>query len=233
MTAKYICIEGTEGCYKTTNARALSDSLELMGYKVLQTKEPGTPHLSLTMDLRGIMLDGKHEAQMTVKAREFVSQAIRSIHLEKLVIPAFNSYDYIIQDRGMLSGMAYGIACGNKASDLALLMELVCNDTKLSLVRKADFANMSVLYYEQAWNIYDQIIFLKGDTEKGLQKAQAAKQEFAAGDAIESKGLAFMKTVDEHFSILTTDSKNVHTVDVTAKDPQIILTEILSKVLEA
>ncbi len=227
MTAKYICIEGTEGCYKTTNTRALADSLELMGYKVLQTKEPGTPHIPLTMELRNIMLDAKHEPHMTRQAREFVSQAIRSIHLSKLIVPALETYDYIIQDRGLLSGLAYGIACGNTGDAIADLTEYIIEDTLFAdPARKA--RSPSWLTWEPTWSIYDKIIFLKGDTEKGLQLAQASKQEFAAGDAIESKGLGFMKQVDATFSKLIGDSDAVATIDVTAKTPQVILTEILA-----
>lgn len=223
--AQYICIEGTEGCYKTTNTRALANALEQSGYKVLQTKEPGTSHIPLTMELRGIMLDKKHDAHLTVRGRELVSQAIRSVHLEKLVSEGLNNYDYIIQDRGLLSGMAYGVACGNLASDILMLVEYITHKFKPT---KPGFP---------AWNIYDKIIFLKGDTEKGLQQAQAAKQEFAAGDNIEARGLNFMMQVEANFSSLidlaakARVSSNIVTIDVTAKTPQVILTEILGAVM--
>src|SRR5512135_1519125 len=97
--AKYICFEGTEGSFKTTNAVMLAKYLEGKGYKVLLTKEPGTPLSPLTMELRGIMLDAQYESQMTMVAREFISQAIRSIHIEKIILPALQEYDFIIQDR--------------------------------------------------------------------------------------------------------------------------------------
>jgi dTMP kinase len=103
-TAKYICFEGTEGSGKSTQTQKLVDYLRSKGYKVLQTKEPGTPLSPLTMELRKIMLDSQYESQLTMTARELISQAIRSIHLERVVIPALSEYDYIIQDRGILSG---------------------------------------------------------------------------------------------------------------------------------
>src|ERR1019366_42337 len=108
-----ICLEGCEGVGKTTQTQKLVDHLRAKGFKVLQTKEPGTPHLPLTMLLRGVMLDKQYDEQLTPLARELISQAIRSIHIEKLIVPALTEYDYIIQDRGILSGLAYGSACGN------------------------------------------------------------------------------------------------------------------------
>ena len=111
--AKYILIEGTEGAGKGTQIEKLVKYLESKGHKVLSTKEPGTPHLPLTMEQRKIMLDDKYSSQMSLKGRELQSQSIRSNHLVKLIKPALDEYDFIIQDRGLVSGLAYGEACGN------------------------------------------------------------------------------------------------------------------------
>lgn len=233
--AKYICIEGTEGCYKTTNTRALANSLELMGKKVLQTKEPGTPALPLTNILRGVMLDKQYDSQLTRPARELISQAIRSIHLERLVGPALATHDYIIQDRGLMSGFAYGIACGNDFMDISDMVDYIVEDTPFDpMVSYSDEApNPAVQAVVLPWMIYDHVIFLKGDTEKGLQIAAAAKQEFAAGDNIEARGLDFMKAVEENFMEMIENTPNVTIIDVTGKTPQVILTEILTAIGEA
>lgn len=176
--AKYLCFEGTEGSGKTTHTAKLAKYLEEKGYKVLLTKEPGTPHAPLTMALRGIMLDAQHEPQMTRAAREFVSQAIRSIHIEKVIVPALKEYDYIIQDRGLLSGFAYGHACGNSHLFLSQLAAEACSSA------------------DSDWHeLYDKVIYMRVDPEVGLLSAQKAKKEFAAGDAIEAKGSEFMRRV--------------------------------------
>lgn len=176
--AKYICFEGTEGSGKSTHTAKLVKYLQDKGFKVLQTKEPGTPLAPLTMELRGIMLDAKHEPQMTVAAREFISQAIRSIHIEKVILPALEEYDFIIQDRGILSGIAYGHACGNSHLFLAQLASEVCRS------------------FQGDWHeLYDKVVYLKNDAAKGLALAKQTKQEFAAGDAIEARGDEFMVRV--------------------------------------
>jgi thymidylate kinase len=182
--AKYICFEGTEGVGKTTQTKILVDYLRSQGFKVLQTKEPGTPLEPLTMTLRGIMLDNQYDNTLTRPAREFISQAIRSIHLERVIVPALEEYDYIVQDRGILSGYAYGVACGNSF-----------NNIRNMAIQNVHSANDRNIFDISPESIYDFVVYLRGDSNKGLQKALATKQEFTAGDAMESRGNSFIEQV--------------------------------------
>ena len=215
--AKYICLEGTEGVGKTTQTQLLVDELKSRGFTVLQTKEPGTSLVPLTMVLRGIMLDNQYDAVMTRPAREFISQAIRSIHLEQLIVPNLYKYDFIIQDRGILSGYAYGTACGNLYRDLQNLSEQV--------VDSAD-NNQSILPPSAA-DMYDHVIYLKGDTLKGLATAKAAKQEFATGDAMESRGNDFISQVSFNMEYMAESFKTVR-IDVDGKSIADVHSEILT-----
>lgn len=180
--ATYICFEGTEGCGKTTHTKKLVDYLRSRGYSVLATKEPGTPHAPLTMQLRAIMLDKQYDDALTAPARELISQAIRSIHLEKVVLPAIAEYDFIVQDRGILSGLAYGTACGNDPERIMALSEYVTEEARSLLGN----------------SLYDCIIYLKGNTSAGLKKALQAKQEFETGDAMEARGNSFIETASQN-----------------------------------
>ncbi len=207
--AKYFCLEGTEGSGKSTHTARLVKHLQDKGFKVLQTKEPGTPLAPVTMDLRGIMLDAKHESQMTVAAREFISQAIRSIHIEKVILPALEEYDYIIQDRGILSGLTYGHACGNSHLFLAQLASEVCAKVP------GDWHNL-----------YDKVIYLKNDAAKGLARAKQAKQEFADGDAMEAKGDQFMMQVAKDMDEMVHAFPHC-TINVEGKTVEENFTEIL------
>lgn len=207
--AKYICFEGTEGSFKTTNATMLAKYLEDKGYKVLLTKEPGTPHSPLTMELRGVMLDAKYESQMTPVAREFISQAIRSIHIDKVIIPALQEYDFIIQDRGILSGLSYGHACGNPHFFLAQLASECCR-------------NFNGDWYD----LYDKVVLLRHDAVAGLARAQAAKQEFTTGDAIEAKGTEFMLKVAKDMNEMVNAFPHC-TIDVEGKTVEENFAEIL------
>lgn len=207
--AKYFCFEGTEGSGKSTHTVRLVKYLQDKGFKVLQTREPGTPLAPLTMDLRSIMLDTKYEPQMTVAAREFISQAIRSIHIEKVILPALDEYDYIIQDRGILTGLTYGHACGNSHLFLAQLASEVC--TKV----------------EGDWHgLYDKVVYLKNDAAKGLALAKQTKQEFASGDAMEAKGNEFMVQVAKDMDEMVHAFPHC-TINVEGKTVEENFTEIL------
>jgi dTMP kinase len=215
--AKYFVIEGVEGVGKTTQTQLLVDALKARGFSVLQTKEPGTSLVPLTMVLRGIMLDNQYDAEMTRPAREFISQAIRSIHLERLVVPALGKYDFIIQDRGILSGYAYGTACGNTFSDLKQLTDQVVDAADNSL---------NVLPPITA-EMYDTVLYLRGDSLKGLAKAKAAKQEFSTGDAMESRGDDFMTQVSFNMDHMS-ESFNTVRIDVDGKSIEEVHNEILN-----
>lgn len=217
MKTRYICLEGTEGVGKTTQTQLLVDTLRARGFSVLQTKEPGTSLVPLTMVLRGIMLDNQYDDAMTRPAREFISQAIRSIHLENLIIPALGQYDYIVQDRGILSGYAYGTACGNKFRDIKELVNQV--------VDSAD--NDANILPPLAEQIYDTVIYLKGDSLKGLAKAKQAKQEFAAGDAMESRGNNFISDVSFNMDFMS-ERFNTVKIEVDGKSIEEVHNEILT-----
>lgn len=218
MKARYICLEGVEGVGKTTQTQLLVDALRHKGYSVLQTKEPGTSHIPLTMLLRNIMLDNQYDAYMTRPAREFISQAIRSIHLEHLIVPATTKYDFIVQDRGILSGLAYGTACGN---DLSFLDKL-----SYSIVDAANDTGGGVIS-GAAPRVYDTVVYLRGDSLKGLMKAKSTKQEFVAGDAMESRGDNFITNVASNMDRMSKYFNSV-TIDIDSKSIEEVHSEILA-----
>lgn len=209
--AKYIVFEGTEGCGKTTYTHMLVDYLTGRGYSVLQTKEPGTSHSPLTMKLRQIILDNNYDAELTTTARELICQAIRSIHLEKVVMPALQEYDFVIQDRGILSALAYGKACGNTDLFLTQLVGQVVAPTG-----------------KNPYSLYDRVIYLKADAAHGLVRAKASKQEFAAGDAMEARGAQFMDNVANNMDEMV-KAFNHCIVHVDGKTIEQVFKEILIK----
>jgi dTMP kinase len=204
---RYICFEGVEGSYKTTNTKRLTDYLIERGYNVLRTKEPGTPLNPLTMKLREIMLSNEYASDMTELSREFISQAIRSIHLEKVIWQCDGAYDFIIQDRGTLSGIAYATEIGHEV------------DFILGLTKKVTEAD--------TWNIYSDVVLMVNDPTKGLSLAEQ-KQEYAGGDAMESMGDQFMKNVLGRMQTLTEYEENVHRVYVDDRTEDEVFNDILT-----
>jgi len=209
--ARYISLEGVEGVGKTTQCDLLVETLKAQGFQVLRTKEPGIQLLPITMALRSMMLDSQYNDELTVIARELISQTIRSIHIEKLVIPARSTYDYIVQDRGVLSGLSYGWACGN---DIEWLRDMALRVSKVN----------------KLYDIYDDIVVLDGNVASGLSRAQACKQEFKAGDAMEAKGVSFLDQVSRNMRLLSSEFP-VRVVRVDGLDIQQVHDEI-KKVLK-
>ena len=217
--ARYICFEGTEGVGKTTQTQKLVDYLRSKGYSVLQTKEPGTPLCPLTMQLRGIMLDNQYDKVLTRPARELISQAIRSIHLERVVYPAMQEYDFIIQDRGIVSGLSYGVACDNPRDKIMQLVEYVVPE------RPFDNDGLNNTGYDKP--LYDTVIYLKGDPSKGLATAKGAKQEFEKGDAMESRGVSFIQQAAKNMDS-EADMFDAKTINVDGKNIEQVFQDILS-----
>lgn len=177
----YVVFEGGEGTYKSSTMKTVADRLTNHGYRVLMTKEPGTPLLPITMELRKIMLDNKHDSELSPYAREFISQAIRQIHIEKLIRPAYSSglYDVILQDRGIMSGLIYAHACG------------------------VDATPFTPRYLGQAgvvdqFHLYDLTIVFDR-SKHSLDVAVNSKDEFGSGDAMESRGDEFHSIVNAKF----------------------------------
>jgi thymidylate kinase len=218
--ARYFVFEGVEGVGKTTQVDLLVKHLTNKGFSVLKTKEPGSEHSPLTMTLRKIMLDSQFDTELTIPAREFISQAIRSIHLEKVITPSLYKYDYIIQDRGILSGYAYAKSCGNSFDDI---YNMTCQNI--------DFANISAstsLFHYKPENIYDRVIYLKGNPTKSLAKAINSKNEFSSGDAIEAKGESFILNVSGNMDMYS-KRFNTEIINVDNKNIDEVFLEILSK----
>jgi dTMP kinase len=182
--AQYICFEGTEGVGKTTQVQKLVEYLSQTN-KVLQTKEPGTPLLPITLQLRSLVLDNKFDPYLSQTSRELINQASRSIHLEYLIKPNLYKTDYIVQDRGVLSSLSYGKACKNKSKFLKSLSD--------SVVINSGIAKK----YHQ---LYDHVIILKGNPKNNLKRAKQAKKEFKKGDAMESKGDKFIAKVEQYMT---------------------------------
>ncbi len=210
MTAKYVVFEGIDGTGKSTQAKKTAQYLREQGFSVLETKEPGTQLLPITMELRNLMLNSEFDSQITNTARELLSQAIRSIHVEKLILESLDKYDYIIQDRGVLSNFAYGNACGNS----------------IKMISDINMINIAALkgrnnYYD----LYDKVILLKGDPINSLNRAANSKKEFEQGDALEAKGTDFMKVVGENMQKYST-LFNTAQISIDNKDIESVFDEI-------
>lgn len=146
----------------------------------------------------------------TLESRELIIQTVRYLHLEFLNNYSKN-YDYVVQDRGILSGICYGLSNG---LDLTFMESL--NNT----IVKSFFAKKDM------FSLYDQIIILDGNVANGLKRALSSKKEFEDGDVMENKGSSFLKTVSDNFSKNKVNFKNVANISVDNKSIDDVFLEI-------
>lgn len=98
-SARYIALEGAEGCGKSTQAGWLADDLGA----VLTREQGGTPIGRL---IRGILLDPDH-VELDHRAEALLNAADRAQHLVEVVAPALAAGRHVVSDRSVWSTLAY------------------------------------------------------------------------------------------------------------------------------
>ena len=201
--ALYICFEGIEGTGKGTQIELLKN--KLINKKVLYTKEPGTDRVPLTLKIRELILNKKYENIIDNYSRELLLQAVRSIHLSSDIIPNLSKFDYIIQDRGLMSGYAYGYQNFSKEDIDILNLKTINNCWNQNI--------------KHPFDIYDLIIYFKAnESSHFLEKAKNAKQEFIEGDIIEERGSSFMDNVLSEYDNLSLKFKKIKKILLNKKN---------------
>ena len=102
---KYIVFEGTDGSGKTTLSSMIAD---LIPNDKVVTKEPGSPHVQLCVDIREEILN--HAGLHIDRDPEFYAYlfaADTKLHMERVVKPALNAGKWVVSDRSVMSDYAY------------------------------------------------------------------------------------------------------------------------------
>lgn len=98
-TARYIALEGAEGCGKSTQAAWLAADLDA----VLTREQGGTP---IGQFIRAIVLDPDH-TELDHRAEALLNAADRAQHLAEVVEPALAAGRHVVSDRSIYSTLAY------------------------------------------------------------------------------------------------------------------------------
>ncbi len=100
----FISLEGGEGSGKTTQITKLREMLLLLGHDVIITREPGgVPEAESIRNLL-VQRDG---GQWSAMSEVLLLFAARSMHIEKLILPALDAGKIVICDRFTDSTIAY------------------------------------------------------------------------------------------------------------------------------
>lgn len=99
MTARYIALEGLEGCGKSTHATRLAARLDAVA-----TREPGGTRIGSL--LRSILADTA-STDMAPRTEALLMAADRAQHMAEVVRPALEAGRHVVSDRSIYSTLAY------------------------------------------------------------------------------------------------------------------------------
>jgi len=100
----FITFEGIDKSGKTTQAKLLAEDLELRGYRVILTREPGGTEVAEKV---AALLKDPSNRELQPIAELFLYMASRSQHTLSLIIPSLKEGKTVISDRYSDSTLAY------------------------------------------------------------------------------------------------------------------------------
>lgn len=113
----FICIEGLDGCGKTTQAKLLVKNLKAKGYDVSLTAEPSRGKIGRF--IKKHLLHCGRRGSSVVEALLFAADRIE--HVNNEVFPTLEKGKHVVSDRYVYSSLAYQGATG---LDLAWIKRL-------------------------------------------------------------------------------------------------------------
>jgi dTMP kinase len=118
----FITFEGGEGTGKSTQVRALKQTLTERGYDVLATREPGgSPGAEA---VRHVLLSGAAE-EFGIRMEATLFAAARSDHVEEVIRPAVTKGTIVLCDRFMDSTRVYQGVTGNLEPQFVKALERI------------------------------------------------------------------------------------------------------------
>lgn len=165
---KFIVLDGTEGCGKSTQAVLLCDALAADGLEVLPVRDPGSTRIG--EQIRAILLDPAH-AEMSMRCEMLLYMAARAQMMAQMIGPALASGKTVVCDRFVSSTLAYqlggeglsaadiraaaDIAIGGRWPDLTILLDMPPDKSLARVNRPKDRIEQRPMeYHEQVRRNY-------------------------------------------------------------------------------
>lgn len=104
----FICVEGLDGCGKTTQTKILVNRLKKRSYNAVYTTEPSCGKIGNF--IRRYCLHGEKRVSSVVEALLFAAD--RFEHVENEIIPSLKEGKIVVSDRYVYSSLAYQGATG-------------------------------------------------------------------------------------------------------------------------
>lgn len=141
---KFFCLEGIDGCGKSTQLKLLAEFLSNEGFDVLTLREPGGSEIS--EKIRALLLDVRYKDSMSAKTELLLYSAARAQLVAEKIVPALESGKVILADRFAWSTLAYqgygrgldrdtilslsDIACGKFAPSLTIVLDISLEESR-------------------------------------------------------------------------------------------------------
>ncbi len=173
QTAKrFFCLEGIDGCGKSTQLKRLAEFLTGKGYDVLTIREPGGSEIS--ENIRNLLLDIRYKGVMDAKTELLLYNAARAQVIAEKIAPALAQGKVVLADRFAWSTLAYQgygrkidpqmilelskITCGNFNPDLTIVLDVSLEESRRRQAgenRVADrLESEAVSFFERVRNGY-------------------------------------------------------------------------------
>jgi len=123
----FICLEGIDGCGKSTQITALEKLYKDKGFEVLCVREPGGTEISEM--IRQILLNPAHKGKMSDIAELLLYNAARSQLIHEVIKPALEKGIAVLADRFAYSTLAYqGYGRRLNIDVIKNLLRITCGD---------------------------------------------------------------------------------------------------------
>ena len=192
----FICIEGLDGCGKTTQARLLAKKLR-KSHNALYTTEPSRGKIGTF--IRNRCLYGEKRLSAVVEALLFAADRVE--HVENEILPALDQGKLVVSDRYVYSSLAYQGATGlslewiEKINEQALRPDFavfIDVDPKIVMLRlKPKKSVMENLGTQQKV----REIYLKFVAKGELTRIDGDKPKEEVAEALSAAVLNFLKSV--------------------------------------
>ena len=191
----FICIEGLDGCGKTTQAKLLTKKLG-KSHKAIYTTEPSRGKIGAF--IRECCLYGDKRLSAVVEALLFAADRVE--HVENEVLPALHEGRLVISDRYVYSSLAYQGAAGlslewiEKVNEHALKPDLaVFIDVDPKIVMRRLKPNRSVMEnMETLQKVRD--VYLKFVAKGELIRLDGNCTKAEVAEALSAMVLKFLET---------------------------------------
>lgn len=211
MKGKFITLEGTDGCGKTTQIQLLYEWLKKKNIKVEQPlRDPG--HTALGEEIRRILKDNVQLGKlgMSAEAEILLFEASRAELVRHYILDVLKNGIWVLCDRFYDSTTAYqGYGRGLNLDDIKFLNHFAVGDC-----------------------IPDLTLVLEIDAREAKQRL-GRRPKPVGGDRMESEPESFYEKVREGYrQIAKTEPKRVKLIDAST-DPQTVFKKIQKEVQNA